>query len=117
MLTRNCKKIIKAICSSGDEARYQRYTVQKIIELTNLSIDAVYSACEQLEAEGYMEIDYLPFSHRPIIDFVRLRELGVHHREVCLANVQHYVAVNWIAFLALVVAILSLIFSVISLSK
>lgn len=111
MLTRNCKKIIKAICSSGDEARYQRYTVQKIMELTNLSIDAIYSACDQLESEGYMEIDYLPFSHQPIIDFVRLREPGTHHGEIRLANAQHYIATNWIAFLALVVAIISLLIS------
>ena len=111
MLTRNCKKIIKAICSSGDEARFQRYTVQKIMELTNLSIDAIYSACDQLESEGYMEIDYLPCSHQPIIDFVRLRESGAHHGEIRLANAQHYIATNWIAFLALVVAIISLLIS------
>ena len=114
MLTRNCKKIMKAIRSTGAEARYQRYTVQKIMELTNLSVDAIYSACDQLETDGYMEIEYLPFSHNPIIDYVRLRELGSHHGEVRLANVLHYIAANWIAFLALVIATISLI---VSLSK
>ena len=109
MLTKNSRKILKSICATGSTDRYKRYTIKEVTQLTGLSFDAVITACGYLCSSGYMEIHYVQAVSYPVIDFVNLTELGAHFREVQFADLKKYIATNWIAFLALVVAVISLV--------
>lgn len=112
MVTKNCRKIIKAICRSGSEAKYGPHNIADLADATDLSNAAVCAACEQLAEEGYMEIVYMTRTHTPIIEHVKLTELGANYAEVQRATRMAYVANKWIDFIALIVAIIALIISI-----
>lgn len=110
MITKNCRKIIKAIYDSG--ARYKHYSVRDLMDMTGLPAETVCAACENLASCGLMEIQYFANLSAPRINYVQLTELGAHQGEVKWASIKQYILDHWIALLALAVSVVSLVISI-----
>lgn len=75
----------------------------------------VFALIRYLEENGYVE--YISSKHSGAHLGVLLSHKGRHRREFAFQNFLHYVAEKWIDLIALVVAILALVISIIALAQ
>lgn len=111
MLTQNCKCVLDKLLEKNTNDPFRMYCMGEISSISGLAFQETIAACKQLESLGYMEIFYVTLNGSAVIDTLRITELGAHYKEDRRRKIGEYIANNWISFLALVVAIISLIIS------
>lgn len=79
---------------------------------TNLPYGDFIAAIHDLVDTGYLDFTYAPDSH--IVKGVTLKSKGIHPIQHKFENAKAYIAEKWIDFLALIVAVISLIISIIA---
>ena len=109
MLTQNCKCVLDKLLEKNQNNPFRMYCMGEISSISGLTFQETIAACKQLESLGYMEIFYVKLNDSAVIDTLRITELGAHYKEAHRRKIGKYIANNWISFLALAVAIISLI--------
>lgn len=113
MTTKNCKLIIDTIISLGPDERYKAHLLGELAEKVNISAEQIEAACEELARDGLAQVRHLDYG--PVI--ITLTEAGVNYKQKRWQAIRHYILLKWIDFLALVVAVIALIVSIIALNK
>ena len=110
LLTKNCKSILYAILSLDQNEWYKTYSVTDLSQLTSLSSEEIVSAVNALEENNMVEVHRLTVGkHIPVINTIRLTELGIHYKDQEKENRLNYLKDKWIDFLALIIALIALL--------
>lgn len=114
MLTKNCRIVLKALNSKANDKF--RFGAMDIAELTGMTFDEASRAAEYLTQQGFLERKTRPdsFVKEYGIELYSLTELGADYKAVACAKRWEYVREKWIDFLAMIVAIVALIVSIVN---
>ena len=115
MTTKHGRTMLAAMNRSGKTS----FSVSELSKLCGGKDSHIILTVEHLEQLGFVKVDriQLPYGGREVIRNIQLTELGRSFREIRRQAIRSYILDKWTDVLASMIALCSLIVSIIALSR
>ena len=118
MLTKHCRKVLDTILALPALQRLKSYEIVDLSEETGLSFPETLCACKELDRDGLAELRIVSLRNgQQIAESITLTEPGLNYKAMLRAQRLAYIADKWVDILASIVAVCSLIVSIIALLR